>query len=150
MVEDISSILNTGDVPDLFDADELDAMIMETKSRATAVESASGQLDSRDSIYAYILKRVKQNLHICLALSPAGDKFRQRCRANPAILNCCTIDVFEVWNAEAMVDVAHACFLQVDIFQHSLYEPKVCSNLSHLHSTASRFSLHFICLLNYI
>lgn len=48
------------------------------------------------SMYNYFIDRVKQNLHIILAMSPIGDAFRNRLRMFPSLINCCTIDWFQV------------------------------------------------------
>lgn len=48
------------------------------------------------AMYNYFIDRVKQNLHIVLAMSPIGDAFRNRLRMFPSLINCCTIDWFQV------------------------------------------------------
>ena len=47
-------------------------------------------------MYNYFIDRVKSNLHIVLAMSPIGDAFRNRLRMFPSLINCCTIDWFQV------------------------------------------------------
>jgi len=47
-------------------------------------------------MYNYFIDRVKANLHIVLAMSPIGDAFRNRLRMFPSLINCCTIDWFQV------------------------------------------------------
>jgi len=49
----------------------------------------------------------RENLHVVLAFSPVGDQFRNRCRQFPSIINCCTIDWYNPWPAEALYSVAH-------------------------------------------
>jgi hypothetical protein len=39
---------------------------------------------------------VRDQLHIVLAMSPTGDGFRNCIRKFPAIVNCCTVDWFQV------------------------------------------------------
>ena len=48
------------------------------------------------SMYNYFIERVRSNLHIVLAMSPIGDAFRNRLRQFPSLINCCTIDWFQV------------------------------------------------------
>ena len=48
------------------------------------------------SMYNYFIERVKENLHVVLAMSPIGDAFRNRLRMFPSLINCCTIDWFQV------------------------------------------------------
>ncbi len=38
------------------------------------------------------INRVRDNLHLVLAMSPVGEAFRARCRQFPSLINCCTID----------------------------------------------------------
>ena len=40
-----------------------------------------------------------------LAFSPVGDAFRTRLRMFPSLVNCCTIDWFAEWPAEALYSV---------------------------------------------
>ncbi|XP_019625905.1 PREDICTED: LOW QUALITY PROTEIN: dynein heavy chain 6, axonemal-like [Branchiostoma belcheri] len=109
-LEDVNSILNSGEVPDLFDNDELDAIAMELKSAALE----AGIPDTRQAVYQLFIQRVQTRLHIVLAMSPAGHTFRQRCRAHPALINCCTIDWYNEWPEEALLSVAHAYFSRID------------------------------------
>ena len=48
------------------------------------------------AMYNFFIERVKTNLHIVLAMSPIGDAFRNRLRMFPSLINCCTIDWFQV------------------------------------------------------
>ena len=48
------------------------------------------------AMYNYFIERVKSKLHIVLAMSPIGDAFRNRLRMFPSLINCCTIDWFQV------------------------------------------------------
>lgn len=46
------------------------------------------------------------NLHLVLSMSPVGNKFRERCRFHPAIINCTTIDWYNDWSEYAMKQVS--------------------------------------------
>lgn len=50
--------------------------------------------------------RVRENLHVVLAMSPIGESFRNRTRMYPGLVNCTTIDWFQHWPADALVEVA--------------------------------------------
>ena len=45
------------------------------------------------------IQRCRDQLHIVLAMSPIGDTFRNRLRKFPSLVNCCTIDWFQVRHA---------------------------------------------------
>lgn len=68
-VEDINNLLNTGEVPNIFQAEEkaeiLD-LVRQDASNAGVPDTNIGQL------FAFFIKRVKQRLHIVLAFSPIG------------------------------------------------------------------------------
>lgn len=38
-------------------------------------------------LYGYFLEKIKDNLHIVLAMSPAGDTLRIRCRNFPGMIS---------------------------------------------------------------
>ena len=105
-LEEINCILNSGEVPDLFDNEEIDGITMDLKQDA----AASDIPDTRAAVYSFFIQRVQRNLHVVLTLSPAGGRFRQRCRMNPALINCCTIDWYDEWDEEAMLGVAEVFF----------------------------------------
>lgn len=48
------------------------------------------------NMYSKFIERVRSNLHLVLAFSPIGDAFRNRLRMFPSLINCCTIDWFQV------------------------------------------------------
>ena len=48
------------------------------------------------ALFAFFVNRCRENLHIIIAFSPIGDAFRNRLRQFPSLINCCTIDWFQV------------------------------------------------------
>lgn len=102
-LEDINNVLNSGEVPNLFEGDEYEKLILAT--RVPCIE-AHYKDQSRDGIYEFFISRVRSNLHIVLCMSPIGDAFRKRCRMFPSLVNCCTIDWFVAWPREALNSVA--------------------------------------------
>ena len=74
---------------------------------------AAGVIDTRDNILAYFVQLVREKLHIVLCFSPIGSGFRNRCLMFPALVNCCTIDWFSAWPADALFSVAKV-FLEKD------------------------------------
>uniref|UniRef100_A0A8C3DXB0 Dynein axonemal heavy chain 12 n=1 Tax=Corvus moneduloides TaxID=1196302 RepID=A0A8C3DXB0_CORMO len=91
-LEDVDSLLNTGEVPNLFPADE----------KQEIVEVSLETLFNFTSLLIYLDK----NLHIVVAFSPIGDAFRNRLRQFPSLINCCTIDWFQPWPEDALEHVA--------------------------------------------
>ncbi|KAJ3302063.1 Dynein heavy chain 7, axonemal [Kappamyces sp. JEL0829] len=112
-IEDVNGLLNSGDVPNLFAADEKQQII--ESLGPLALEEGKGGDGSPLSIYNYFIDRVKKNLHIILCMSPIGDAFRSRLRMFSSIVNCCTIDWFQAWPDDALQAVARQFFSDIDI-----------------------------------
>ncbi|MCQ2815624.1 MAG: AAA family ATPase [archaeon] len=100
-MEDINNILNNGEVPNLLKEDDLAFIQNVLKDKARD----KGFPDTKDGIYQYFVSCVKDNLHIILSFSPVGSGLRNRCIQFPSIINCCTIDWFNVWPDEALKSV---------------------------------------------
>ncbi|KAJ8284204.1 hypothetical protein COCON_G00030540 [Conger conger] len=112
-VEDTNMLLNTGDVPNIFPADER-AEIIEKMQGIARMEGK--KIDATPlSMYNYFVDRVKANLHIVLAMSPIGDAFRNRLRMFPSLINCCTIDWFQAWPTDALEMVANKFLEEVEM-----------------------------------
>ncbi|XP_062266298.1 dynein axonemal heavy chain 3 [Platichthys flesus] len=113
MLEDINMLLNTGDVPNIFAADER-ADIIDKMQGIARMEGK--KIDATPlSMYNFFIDRVKANLHIVLAMSPIGDAFRNRLRMFPSLINCCTIDWFHKWPNDALEMVAHKFLEDVEM-----------------------------------
>ncbi|TTB85611.1 Dynein heavy chain 1, axonemal [Bagarius yarrelli] len=101
-LEDINNILNSGDVPNLYNGEEQDRIMSAMKS---VVQDLGMQLTKTNLIAAYV-KRVRSNIHTVLCMSPIGEVFRARLRQFPSLVTCCTIDWFSAWPEEALQSVA--------------------------------------------
>ncbi|KAF6321024.1 dynein axonemal heavy chain 6 [Rhinolophus ferrumequinum] len=110
-LEDVNNILNSGEVPNLFEKDELEQVLAATRPRAKEAGISEG---NRDEVFQYFISRVRQKLHIVLCMSPVGEAFRSRCRMFPSLVNCCTIDWFVQWPREALLSVSKTFFSNVD------------------------------------
>jgi len=101
-VEDINNILNSGEVPNLWDVNEKDENIR----AASKYNSLLKRPEDPDTIYRTFVERVRNNLHIVLCMSPVGDALRVRCRKFPSLVDCCALNWFSSWPAEALISVA--------------------------------------------
>ncbi|XP_066430423.1 dynein axonemal heavy chain 6 isoform X2 [Eleutherodactylus coqui] len=118
-LEDINNMLNSGEVPNLFEKDELEFVLAATRPKAKAAGIPEG---NRDEVFQYFISRVRQKLHIVLCMSPVGEAFRARCRMFPSLVNCCTIDWFVQWPREALLSVSQTFFTNIDLGQEEMKE----------------------------
>jgi dynein heavy chain, axonemal len=108
-LEDINNILNTGEVPNIFPSDEK-AAVNELVRNAILKENPKADC-SPNALYNNFLRRCKENLHVVICMSPIGDSFRNRLRMFPSLVNCCTINWFQVWPEDAL-DMVASKFLE--------------------------------------
>lgn len=112
-LEDINNILNTGEVPNIFAADEkADACEL---VRPAAKEEDRCPDGTPQQLFAFFLERCKKYLHIALCFSPIGDSLRNRIRDFPSIVNCTTIDYFAEWPPDALESVAQKFLSEVQM-----------------------------------
>ncbi|KAM9330540.1 dynein axonemal heavy chain 6 [Gastrophryne carolinensis] len=111
-LEDINNMLNSGEVPNLFEKDELEFVLAATRPKAKEAGIPEG---NRNEVFQYFINRVRQKLHIVLCMSPVGEAFRARCRMFPSLVNCCTIDWFVQWPKEALLSVSQTFFTNIDL-----------------------------------
>jgi dynein heavy chain len=103
-LEDINTLLNTGEVPNLFPAEEkievTELVRPAAKSEGKAADGTPAQL------FNFFIQRCKKMMHVVLCFSPIGEAFRTRLRMFPSLVNCTTIDWFSEWPQDALVSVA--------------------------------------------
>ncbi|XP_022353638.1 dynein heavy chain 1, axonemal [Enhydra lutris kenyoni] len=101
-LEDINNVLNSGDIPNLYSADEQDQIVNTMRPYI----QEQGLQPTKANLMAAYTGRVRSNIHVVLCMSPIGEVFRARLRQFPSLVNCCTIDWFNEWPAEALESVA--------------------------------------------
>ena len=70
------------------------------------------------ALFAFFVNCCKENLHIVVAFSPIGDAFRNRLRQFPSLINCCTIDWFQVCESICFFPQQTVCFLTISLFAY--------------------------------
>ncbi|KAL0210609.1 hypothetical protein RCL1_005045 [Eukaryota sp. TZLM3-RCL] len=114
-LEDINNILNSGDVPNIFDTSELDQIYAAMSPIAQGLKVIPTKLN----LYSLFKRRVRENIHVVLCMSPLGEAFRARLRMFPSLVNCCTIDWFTEWPDEALQSVAASTFADLKLIERS-------------------------------
>ncbi|KAG8433111.1 hypothetical protein GDO86_017410 [Hymenochirus boettgeri] len=135
-VEDINMLLNTGDIPNIFPADEKAEIV---EKMQTIARTEGRKIDATPmAMYNFFIERVKANLHMVLAMSPIGDAFRNRLRMFPSLINCCTIDWFQTWPTDALEMVANK-FLE-DVALEDDIRKEVVSMCKYFQETVKQMS----------
>ncbi|EFJ27757.1 hypothetical protein SELMODRAFT_94851 [Selaginella moellendorffii] len=140
-VEDINSLLNTGEVPNLYDSADLSSICEAVRPRAKRAKRDG----SRAELYAFFVDECSKNMRIALAFSPIGGAFRDRLRKFPSLVNCCTIDWFSGWPTEALRSVA-ARFLD-DVNVDDKLIPGLVDMTVHFHISVQDLSLQYFTVM---
>ncbi|PVD19154.1 hypothetical protein C0Q70_21718 [Pomacea canaliculata] len=71
-LEDINNILSSGEVPNLYKPDEFE----EVRNALSDEVKKEGIDDNPQSVFTFLIDRVRANLHVVLCMSPVGEAFR--------------------------------------------------------------------------
>jgi dynein heavy chain len=137
-LEDINNILNTGEVPNLMLPEDKDRIQNDVREIVVQMKLEP----SSEIIKQVFVQRVRENFHICLAMSPVGDDLRVRCRQFPSLVNCCTLDWFTRWNDEALLFVSREFLKELELPNEQVRaELAEISKVVHtsVESTSTRF-----------
>ncbi|KAA6382715.1 MAG: putative dynein heavy chain, partial [Streblomastix strix] len=141
-LEDINGILSSGEVPSLYDPVQREQVIQRIRQSAKKEEKVP---EAPDAVMAYLIQRVRTNLHIVLCMSPVGDSFRRRCRMFPSLVNCCTIDWVANWPETALRSVALRFLLEAPFLGGDLELAKQVSEMCcRIHSSVEEASQRFL------
>nr|WAW84832.1 axonemal dynein heavy chain 10 [Halisarca dujardinii] len=137
-LELINNMLTSGMVPALFAEDEKDGILGQVRDEA----NKKGIPPSKEAVWSYFVSKCSNNLHIVLAMSPAGETLRNRCRNFPGLVNNASIDWFSAWPRQALEAVA-AHFLAENDQIPGTHMEAVVAHIVHIHLSVGDFSTSF-------
>lgn len=159
-LEDISNLLNSGEVPNLFPNDEkatvAEAALEAAKAKGDegaqallAQRGTQGSMITTADLFAAFVERCRLNLHVVLCLSPIGNAFRERLRRFPPLINCCTIDWFREWPEDALEAVAEKFVKEMGMSSslgviEEQYHGPLVSLCKHFHNSAIHLSHRYL------
>ncbi|XP_071165421.1 dynein axonemal heavy chain 2-like [Mytilus edulis] len=137
-LEDINNILSSGEIPSLYNEEEFE----EVRNELLEVAQNEGIEDTQQSVFSFLIGRVRSNLHVVLCMSPVGEPFRNRVRKFPAFVNCTTIDWFSEWPIDALNEVADKYLQDVtlDMDKEDKIKPYLVKMFSAMHKSVSELS----------
>ncbi len=100
-LEDLNSILNSGDVTNLYKPEDLE----EIYNMFSGECIKKGLQPNNMNMFQQYLLSLKRHIHMVIAMSPVGDAYTDRLRRFPSFVNCSTIDWFTAWPKEALIGV---------------------------------------------
>ncbi len=130
-LEDVNNILLSGEVPNLYSVDERQEIVESMRSLEKQLDKSLHTDGSGPALFALFIRRVRENMHVVLAMSPFGEAFKRyvesrvcvnirskitahNCRSIsrfPGLLDRCTINWVHQWPDDALNFVSRK-FLQ--------------------------------------
>lgn len=138
-LEDINNVLNTGEVPNLYEITDMEEIINNVRPMA----KEAGKPETKDAIFQHYVQVCRDNLHIILAFSPVGEQFRVRCRQFPSIVNCCTLDWYSAWPRDALFSVAQRFFNENEHLGIKDLKEQLCNICVEIHFSVTKKSKDF-------
>jgi dynein heavy chain len=135
----INDILSAGWIPDLFAKDELDGILGKVRAEA----KGAGFMDTPDQLFDFFLEKVRKNLHLALCFSPVGDAFRFRARKFPGIINCTSMDWFQEWPRNALIDVSTRFLEDVELPTEDIRE-QIGLHMAEVHLSISEANIEYL------
>ncbi|KAG4103981.1 dynein heavy chain and region D6 of dynein motor-domain-containing protein [Neocallimastix lanati (nom. inval.)] len=134
-LEDLSNILSSGEVPNLYAPDELNDL----KEKIRPYSEKENIPDNINAMYSFFIERVRANLHVVFCISPVGENFRNTVRMFPSFVNCTTIDWFSEWPEDALMEVAYK-YLSKFEFESDVYIKAISQVFVTVHTSVIKYS----------
>lgn len=89
-------------------------------------------------------RAARANFHVCLFLSPVGESLRKRIRQFPALVNCTTIDWYQLWSSEAIIEVAEQYLSQIHpVLLNGITIKNVSRKMVEIHKAAGQIAQQY-------
>ena len=83
-LERMNTLLANGEVPGLFEGDEMTTLMTQCKEGA---QRQGNMLDSAEELYKWFTTQVTTNLHVVFTMNPSSEGLKDRAATSPALFN---------------------------------------------------------------
>ena len=101
----------------------------------------AGLPEQKEFKWSYFVTRSREQMHIILAMSPAGDTLRMRCRNFPGLVSNTSIDWFFPWPEDALSAVAQNFLVSVPL-DDEIRQP-ISDHIVMIHQSVQEYSIDF-------
>jgi len=111
-LERMNTLLANGEVPGLFEGDELSALMTQCREGS----HREGQvIKEPEELYRWFTQQVMKNLHVVFTMNPSTEGLKDRASTSPALFNRCVVNWFGDWSDEALYQVGKQFTSRLDI-----------------------------------
>lgn len=133
-LEDINNILNLGEVPNIFTADEKNEVVENMRTLESQLDKSLHTEGGSQELFDLFIRMVREKLHIVIGMSTYSPNFNSSLRNFPCILNCCTVDWFTLWPPDALHFVSHSFLKDIKFTPEEL---EGCTKVSEFFHTSA-------------
>uniref|UniRef100_A0A8C3J4X5 Dynein axonemal heavy chain 17 n=1 Tax=Calidris pygmaea TaxID=425635 RepID=A0A8C3J4X5_9CHAR len=137
----INDFLASGDVPGLFQDDDLENIISSMRPQVKFL----GLQDTRENCWKLFIEKVRRQLKVILCFSPVGSTLRVRARRFPAVVNCTAIDWFHEWPEDALVSVSSRFLEETGDIEPEV-KVSISQFMSHVHISVKEMSKTYLAM----
>lgn len=94
--------------------------------------------ETKEFRWGYFVGKARDNLHIVLCMSPAGETLRLRCRNFPGLISNTNVDWFYSWPEDALTAVADNFMGGVSLSDE--HKEKVTKHIVMVHLSVQEYS----------
>ncbi|KAJ7345633.1 hypothetical protein JRQ81_001583, partial [Phrynocephalus forsythii] len=134
----INDMLASGDIPDLFNEDEVENIISSIRMELRGL----GQADSKENCWQFFIERIRRQLKVVLCFSPVGFTLRARARKFPALVNSTAINWFHAWPLAALQSVSTSFVDKMDLLD-PLMKPSISHFIAFAHTSVNEVSIKY-------
>mmetsp|Transcript_34956 Transcript_34956/g.25438 ORF Transcript_34956/g.25438 Transcript_34956/m.25438 type:complete len:963 (+) Transcript_34956:351-3239(+) len=142
-LEAINSLLGTGEIPGLLNKEDREVIPLSCKKVYMDEVGVKGEDPSQTTLWNFFIRRVKDCLHMVLAFSPVGVKFRERAQRFPALFSTCSIDWFLAWPEEALISVSSKALQAFKVDCSSEVKTELEKHMGRVHDLVHQVTLEY-------
>jgi dynein heavy chain, axonemal len=101
-LEHVNNLLNIGEIPNLYPPEEKESLLEDLKE----ITSKQRLNLNQNQLWEWFVQKTKTKLHLVLALSPVGEKLRNRVRNFPSLVSCTSSIWVHPWTQHSLKEVA--------------------------------------------
>lgn len=119
-LERMNTLLANGEVPGLFEGDEMTTLMTQCKDGA---QKEGLMLDSQEELYKWFTQQVMYNLHVVFTMNPSSEGLKDRAATSPALFNRCVLNWFGDWSNNALYQVGKEFTSKIDLEKTNYIPP---------------------------
>eukprot|EP01029_Cantina_marsupialis_P002018 TRINITY_DN11834_c0_g1_i3.p1 TRINITY_DN11834_c0_g1~~TRINITY_DN11834_c0_g1_i3.p1 ORF type:complete len:2324 (+),score=948.09 TRINITY_DN11834_c0_g1_i3:913-6972(+) len=136
-LERMNALLATGEVPGLFEGEELSALLAQLRQSTSRSDVVLDSAEDEE-LMAWFTREVQQNLHVVFTVNPASGEFGSQAVKSPALFNRCVVDWFGECQVSALAQIGEKFTDRLDLERSDYRIPHHASDIIEVGLSSDR------------